>query len=281
MRRRNLLWAGGVPLIAAGIALGYDKLVGGSPRVPAPVFTGRVSVLSYNVQTTRSPCDETARVILEADADVVCLQEASTSWHEFLKPRLRDLYPASLHRDFRGGYGGLAFYSKYPLRDVHYLPPLPDAWYPTWIVEAETPAGPVQIANLHFRALIADRGGRAWGYFSVPRLHVGEMDAILDVLTPGVPTMLIGDFNGNENDPGVWRATCAGFTDVLPAFDRDSPTWRGRLWKLPISARPDHILCSRHFRAESARVLDCGGSDHCPVRAELTLVELTATMAAR
>lgn len=281
MHRQHLLRAGGVLLIAAGIALGFEKLVGAAPRIPKPAFTGRVTVMTYNVQTTREPSDETVRVIGEADADVVCLQEVSPAWHHFLGSRLREQYPAQLHRDFRGGYGGLAFYSKYPLRDVQYLPPPPNAWYPAWIVEAETPAGPVQIANLHFRALIADRGGRAWGYFSIPRLHVREMNAILDVLTPDVPTLLIGDYNGNENDPGVWRAVCAGFADVLPGFDRDSPTWWGRLWKLPISARPDHILCSRHFRADAAQVLNSGGSDHCPVRAELTLVDTEGTLPAR
>lgn len=258
--------------------MGYDQLVGLPRRIPAPVFTGRVSVLSYNLQTTREPSEETLGVILDADADVVCLQEASDAWHAFLKPRLCDRYPASLHRDFRGGYGGLAFFSKYPLQDVRYLPPPLHAWYPAWVIEAETPAGRVQIANLHFRALIADRGGRAWGYFSIPRLHRREMEAILAVLRPGVPTMLIGDFNGNENDPGVWRAERAGFVDVLPAYDPHSPTWTGRLWMLPISARPDHILCSRHFRAASAQVLDSGGSDHCPVLADLTLVDTQGTL---
>jgi len=262
-----------VLLITTGIALGYESLIGFSVKIPRPAFSGRVSVLSYNVQTTREPSEDTVRVIREADVDVVCLQEASSAWHHFLWPRLRDKYPARLHRDFRGGYGGLAFYSKYPLRDVRFLPPPPNAWYPAWIVEAETPAGLIQIANLHFRALIADRGGRALGYFTIPRTHRGEADAILDVLTPGIPTLLVGDFNGNENDPGVWRAERAGFIDVLPQFDRTTPTWFGRLWKLPISARPDHILCSPNFRATSARVLDCGGSDHCPVWSELIIVD--------
>ena len=281
MRRRPLLRAGGILLIATGIALGYESLIGFSSRIPLPVFTGRVSVLSYNVQTTREPSVETEQVIREADADVVCLQEVSSAWHGFLWPRLRDTYPAALHRDFRDGYGGLAFYSKYPLRDIQYLPPPDGAWYPAWVIDAETPAGPVQIANLHFRALRADRGGSAVGYFTVPRMHRREVDAILDVLTPNVPTMLIGDFNGNENDPGVWQASCAGFIDVLPLFDRGTPTWRGRLWKFPISARPDHILCSRHFRPEFAGVLDCGGSDHCPVMAELTLVDTQGTLPLR
>lgn len=272
MRHRWISRTAGVTLIVTGIALGYDQIVGVPRRIPRPVFTGRVSVLSYNVQTTRKPSDETLRVILESDADVVCLQEASSTWHEFLNPRLCDRYPASLHRDFRGGYGGLAFYSKYPLRDVRYLPPLPSAWYPAWIVEAATPAGPVQIANLHFRALIADRGGAALGFFTVPPLHHFEMESILDALAPGVPTLLIGDFNGNEDDPGVELARREGFTDILPQFDELTPTWRGHFWKVPISARPDHILCSAHFRAEAAKVLSSGGSDHCPMWCELTRV---------
>jgi len=281
MRRRPLLRAGGILLIATGIALGYESLIGFSSRIPSPTFTGRVTVLTYNVQTTREPSIETERVIRAADADVVCLQEVSPAWHGFLWPRLRDRYPAALHRDFRGGYGGLAFYSKYPLRDIQYLLPPAGAWYPAWVVEAETPAGAVQIANLHFRALRADRGGSAVGYFTIPRMHRREVDAILDVLTPDVPTLLIGDFNGNEDDPGVWNACYAGFVDVLPIFDQSTPTWRGRLWKFPISARPDHILCSPHFRAEGARVLDSGGSDHCPVWSELTRVNSPMTLPIR
>jgi len=273
MQRRQLGLAGGIAFTLAGIAVGYDTWIGFPRPVPTPVFTGRVSVLTYNLQADRAPSEETERVIREADADVVCLQEVGPAWHSFLRRRLRDQYPAMLHRDFRGGYGGLAFYSKYPLRDLQWLPPPPGAWYPAWVIEAETPAGPVQIANLHCRALIADVGGRAVGYFTIPRLHRREIDAILNVLAPDKPTLLIGDFNGNEGDPGVKQARRAGFADVLPAFDRISPTWRGRAFKVPISARPDHILSSRHFRAMSASVLDCGGSDHCPVWAELTLVE--------
>jgi len=266
----------GVLLAISGLAA-YDHWVGIPRPVPAAPRTGRLRVLTYNIQADRSPSDDTTQVILDADADVVCLQEVGPAWHRHLRLNLRKRYPATLFRDFNNGFGGLAFFSKYSLREICYLSPSNGGWFPAWVVEADTPAGPVQVANVHLRPLIAGVGGKVVGYFTVPRVHGREVDSVIAALDVNRPVVFAGDFNGDVDDPGAVRLMQLGFTDALAFAGDRTPTWRGRLLKVPISAQPDHIQGSRQFRCGSAQVLNSGGSDHCPVLATFRIESNTPT----
>lgn len=271
MPRRVLVRAVAALAIVFSALWAFDHWVGIPRPVPAAPRTGRLRVLTYNIQADRSPTNDATQVILDADADVVCLQEVGPAWHRHLRSNLRRRYPATLFRDFNGGFGGLAFFSKYSLREICYLPPSNGGWFPAWVVEADTPAGPVQVANVHLRPLIAGVGGKAVGYFTVPRVHGREIDAVLGAMAHGRPALIAGDFNGDDDDPAVKRLGEQAFTDALPAVGDRTPTWRGRVLRVPIKAQPDHLLVSPHFSCLSARVLDSGGSDHCAVLGEFVL----------
>lgn len=239
----------------------------GSLATPSPVFTGRVCVLSYNIQADSARRSETADVILSANADVVCLQEVGQASFQYLQRKLRHRYPEELYRDAIHGFGGLAFFSKYELRDVVYLPAENGGWFPAWIVEAETPAGVVQILQVHLRPRVADVGGILVGHFTVGSIHQQEMAAYFERLKVGVPTLILGDFNEENGAPAIRFLENHGLLSALPLFEHDSHTWQGRIYGIKIRSQIDHVFFSQHFDCTGARVIRGGGSDHLPVYA--------------
>ncbi len=231
-----------------------------------PEFTGRVTVLTYDADDPTYLTGEISSVIRQANADVVCVQEARSAWCREFRRQFREEYPQKLFvnkwLDF--GFGKQpAFFSKYALRAVQYVPSVENGSPNSWIVEADTPAGPVQIANVRL-------SGAAL-----------EMDAVLTAMKPDVPTIIAGEFN-SQRDAAVGRAVEKGYIDALPRFDAKTPTWRVRQLLVHVAREQrDHILCSSHFEPVSACVLSTDKSDHSPVVAELKLTETAASMTER
>jgi endonuclease/exonuclease/phosphatase (EEP) superfamily protein YafD len=73
-------------------------LVGGcrSPgrRAPEPMTGPHVSVMTYNVNVGGPRADLAAAAIERSGADIVCLQETSPAWEQYLRARLAMQYPA-------------------------------------------------------------------------------------------------------------------------------------------------------------------------------------------
>ena len=232
--------------------------------IAKPEFTGRVTVLTYDADDPEYLTPEIASLIREADADVVCVQEARIEWCREFKRQFKDQYRARLFDDRFLSFHftkHLAIFSKYSLRSIKSYPPLDDdSSAVCWIVEAETPAGPVQIANVRLMGQQA------------------EMDATLAAMKPQSPSIITGEFSGDRKDSAIQRAERSGFTDVLPRLDAKTPTWKVRQLIIVARAQRDHILCSSHFEPVAARVLSTRKSDHSPVWAELKLVEKATTM---
>lgn len=72
------------------------------------------------------------------------------------------------------------------------------------------------------------------------------------------PLVIAGDLN----------ITPRAVTQLLGEWTRavDGPTWP----TARLAAQIDHILVSSHFTVEHGEVLPAQGSDHCPIRADLT-----------
>lgn len=263
----------------AGVLIGLTLL--GLGCVAKPEFTGRVTVLTYDADDQAYLTSDMASLIRKANADVVCVQEARDGWCRDFKRQFREEYPESLFA--KQGIINFdimsqpAFFSKYALHPVQYVRPLEKGWTRSWIVEADTPAGPVQIANVVLESVTGGLTGRGAGFFGFPKVHEREVDGILDKLPADAPTMIVGNFNGNATDPGVQRARERGFSDALTQFDSTTPTWRGTNFGASVSGQRDHILCSSHFEPVSACVLSTDKSGHSPVLVELKLVEFPTT----
>src|SRR4051812_37475369 len=101
---------------------------------PTPHF----SIITYNVNWGGSGADEAAQILRQSGAEIVCLQETSPQWEQFLRVELSHEYPFAEFRNSKGRMGGgLAFLSKIPGREVAYVPS-DTGWFDGWIVEFQT-----------------------------------------------------------------------------------------------------------------------------------------------
>ena len=226
------------------------------------------SVLTYNVNREMPDPDATVRLIRERGADVVVLQEITEAWEGKLREALGEAYPHMLFRQYRRG-GGLAILARSPVREAAYIES-PAGKYPGWIVEADTPVGPVTVLAVHLHPPVD-----AQARFTLAALRWRpadrrrEIEAYMRQLPADRPAVIVGDFNEARSGSAVRFAVDHGFIDALSRFDRCSPTWTTWLLILPISNRIDHVLYRAPLHCYEAMVAGGGGSDHRAVYAVL------------
>jgi endonuclease/exonuclease/phosphatase family metal-dependent hydrolase len=240
-------------------------------REPQPPSGAHLSVMTYNVNYAMLAPDETARAIRDADADIVCLQETTDAWRDYLIEKLNDKYPHSVFKSNTGGEGsGMGVMSKRPFREIIYTHPIA-GWYRSLIIEADTPLGPVQICNVHLRPSASDVGVGSvvsiGKYLTSPIVHAREVAGAYEYMDPDRPRLVVGDFNEDDFGGGIKWLARKGFTNALPQFDKSTKTWRWTIGPVTFSDRLDHIMHSSDLHATSAHVIPEGQSDHLPVMA--------------
>jgi len=231
-----------------------------SEKPSGPHFT----VMTYNVNYGMPGAAEAAGAILQGDADIVCLQETTPQWQAYLAGKLSRKYP---HRDYKhaGAAGGMAFLAKRPFRQVAQTSPKA-GWFPSWIIEADTPLGPVQICNVHLRPQLSDRGSvTPSAYFNSPDIHRREISEAYEEMDDSQPRLVVGDFNESDSGGAVAWLTQRGFKDALSQFNTSAKTWRWKTSLITVKNCFDHVMYSKDLHAVSAWVIDKGKSDHLPV----------------
>src|SRR5687767_9406268 len=122
-----------------------------SVRVAEEAHGPHFRVLTYNVNWGQPGPELAVEMIREARPDIVCLQETTPEWENYLRARLGREYP---HMEFRSSEGraggGLAYLSKVRAAEVAYIPSK-TGWFDGWIVQFGTAAGAVQVLNVHLR----------------------------------------------------------------------------------------------------------------------------------
>ncbi|MEO1054285.1 MAG: endonuclease/exonuclease/phosphatase family protein [Bacteroidota bacterium] len=79
--------------------------------------TQELKVLSYNVYFKNGDYKKTLKVIQNADADILLLQEVTPVWHKRLKGKLLHRFPHHYAKPMTSAHG-LVIYSRFPLRDT-------------------------------------------------------------------------------------------------------------------------------------------------------------------
>jgi endonuclease/exonuclease/phosphatase family metal-dependent hydrolase len=257
------------PILLAFSVAGGGASCGEPPLRPRPPSEGapHFTVMSYNVELGA----EGERGSLEGfdtmDADVLCLQEVTPAAEEVLRSEYTDDYPYQLYKS-KGGAGGLAALSRFPLTDDG-LRTVPEGWHPAWHLEAETPAGRVQILNVHLRSLFSADTGPLRSYLSTGEDHLAEIEAFSNDCETEVPTIVLGDFNEGVNGDAVNFLEERGYLNLLPAFRPGQPTWGFRSVADQLSETIDHILINDALVPLDAWVKRHGHSDHMPVFAHV------------
>ena len=116
-----------------------------------------LKVMTYNVNFGIPGDAATIRVIREAGADVVFLQETNAEWKEALDATTAELYPQRLFHHW-GGAGGLGVLSRLPLEDGGLIRPEGDGWFPGWRLIVTTSFGRVQVLSVHLHPPVSEGG---------------------------------------------------------------------------------------------------------------------------
>lgn len=198
-----------------------------------------LSVLTYNVNFGIPGDEATIAGLIDADADLVLLQETNAAWQLAVQSRLRDRYPHQHWQD-EPAAGGLAILSRRPFR-VEALLPSPTRWFPALRIVAETALGPLQVLNVHLHPPVSEDGSWVRGYLSTDGLRRAEVQSFAATLEPGLPTLVAGDFNEGTRGGAVRFLEAQGLRTVLPEYAPSAKTWHWPLGSLELRAQLDHI----------------------------------------
>jgi endonuclease/exonuclease/phosphatase family metal-dependent hydrolase len=237
------------------------------PREPTP-GVAHYRFASYNVHFPEAGNRRTLDVIGETGADLLCLQEVNAEWQRSLVERFELDYPYRLFHPLEGP-DGLAVISRYPLDDYGVYE-VPEGWHPAWHVLVQTPAGPIQVLNVHLRAIFDGGEGNPFtSYVETQSDHRYQLASYEQHLLTGIPNVILGDFNEGVDGDAIESLEDQGYRNALPLYHPGQPTWRGRSVGGQLEMTIDHVLFDRAFEPLNAYVLSRGGSDHLPVVAHL------------
>ena len=119
---------------------------------------------------------------------------------------------------------------------------------------------------------VAARCGAGAGRAPAPagqrrRIHEQEIARFCQKLDRALPTLVVGDFNEEEDGRAVAYLARAewGMRSALPEFEPKQPTWRWPTSVGTLERRLDHIAYDVRLEPLSVEVLEAGRSDHLPV----------------
>jgi endonuclease/exonuclease/phosphatase (EEP) superfamily protein YafD len=222
----------------------------------------RLRVLTLNVLQNGATGGDVARVVDEARADVVVLQEVTADlWREIDDSGMRRSHPAVAGRA-RDGRHGTVVLSRLPLGRADQLPTIGDSLLV-----------PVRL------------GQRSVNLLAVHPLHpehpnVWREDhaAIAAAVRRSRPAVLVGDFNATYDHVVVRRYRDLGYRSAGELLNTGwRPTWPANGHRkvlgvpLPRLVQIDHVMVSRRLTAIDVEHLHVPRSDHRAVVAELTL----------
>jgi endonuclease/exonuclease/phosphatase family metal-dependent hydrolase len=167
------------------------------------------------------------------------------------------------------------FLSKYPVLKETFLP-AQFGIFGAWIIEIRVAADRgaksvetvIHVANVHLEPIRPPEPGQLLTIHRVfaetEKIHAEEIARVFEHLSPGLPTIVAGDFNSLSGGavPAFLRkqGLVDSFAAVTEAADTKA-TWRWPTRWLDLAARIDYIFHSR-FRTVSSHIADQTTSDH-------------------
>jgi endonuclease/exonuclease/phosphatase family metal-dependent hydrolase len=223
--------------------------------------------MTYNIQSgfskdNRWDLEATARVIEQADPDIVFLQEVSRGWLvttgndqlHWLSERLGMPYawgPAS-----SDDLWGNAILSRYRLAGERVV-----KYDMTHNLKRSALVVGVELGDGRMLELIGthlDNPGEAG------RARIGQVERLVGLLSAERPTIVAGDFNAAPDDLLIVELADVGLIDSAPLAGADEPTSEdGR--------RIDYIFVTAQFEVLEGQVIDTDASDHRPLVVNLAL----------
>jgi endonuclease/exonuclease/phosphatase family metal-dependent hydrolase len=231
------------------------------PRTP-------ITIATFNINWGNRDIRSTADIIIEANADFVCIQESGSDFENYARTHLRARYPTIMFRGDGNRFPAERFgcLSAHPVRKETFLP-AKHGIFGTWIVEVGVAGETIQIANVHLEPVrpADDVLGALSAFGEAEKVHEAEIRRVLEHLAPGLPTVVAGDFNSVSPGAAPKFLVENGFVDSFASVTESAdsrPTWRWPTRFLILNGRIDYIIPSRHFNTIESRIADETTSDH-------------------
>lgn len=229
-------------------------------------------VATYNTFVGAPDASHVVRLVEEQRPDILLVEEVFPDREAELGRALATTLPES-HVVQSPGVGGVGVYSRYPILEVRPVVDATSRSRSTAVIVLDVDGQPVQVVPVHLISPCPTCGPSL-----VQRVELegavrrAEIDAVLDVLDPSVPTIVGGDFNSTDRSLPYRALTGAGFDDP----QRDAGSGPGFTWpnssRVGSVVRIDWILV-RGLGSVGAYVAPGNASDHRPVVVDLTLPE--------
>jgi endonuclease/exonuclease/phosphatase (EEP) superfamily protein YafD len=224
-------------------------------EAPAAPTGKPLRLMIYNVLATNTRHEDVINHVLQADADIVCLEEVNNTWQRSLEP-LRRKYPHRVE-ELGEGFFGIACYTRLPLKssEVRRF----TIWrLPVLVLNLDHLGRPLTFIGLHTEPPIGGVRAEEWR---------GELGGIA-TLVAGLSSEVIvaGDFNATPWCEGMRLLRDKGgleFRSVDPVWP---PTW-GR--HLPTMIPIDHVLVKPGLIIQKRTLGPELGSDHGSVLVEI------------
>ena len=166
----------------------------------------------------------------------------------------------------RAAAGGMAVLARHPPVEQEFYPPAKGGgWFPAARVVIDTAIGRLQLLSVHLRPAVSDGGGLLSGHFTTPAIRAEEISTFHARLAPGLPTVVAGDFNEEEDGDAVRFLLGHGFASALRRYAPDQPTWHWPSLVGELHRLLDHVFYDGRLDVLSAEVREAGRSDHWPV----------------
>jgi endonuclease/exonuclease/phosphatase family metal-dependent hydrolase len=228
-----------------------------------------VRIMTYNLNFGGSGTDLAIAIIKDSHADLVFLQETTTSWEKNLNQNLNKEYAHSQFHQATGA-GGQGLLSRWPITEDKWMKAkVEGSWFPAWRVIIQTPVGALQILAVHLRPPLGEKGVDLKALVTTGNIRVKEIEAHAATLQKGLPTIILGDFN-DEGGPITWLKE-KGYRNALAEFDTTTPTWHWKTSFTELTGRYDHLCYSEALVCQKAWVVQAGASDHYPVIGDFSL----------
>lgn len=249
--------------------------------LPEPEESETFTLLSYNIKGGNHNDHAFLTVIIQADADVILLQELSGFHENIFATRLQNLYPYQALHPTDDTTAGQGILSRYPISDSVF-------WEYDW----------VKFSLGHQRAVVEINGEDVVIYNVHPTHPGGSGDKaesfdmrnreISDITARAAaevdPVIIAGDFNMSDMSD-AYREISSQFSDAYRiagfgmGFTHPDHV-KGNSYEhilpantpLPLLVRLDYVFYSPHFQAINAKVWhESGGSDHRPILVQMAI----------
>lgn len=226
------------------------------------------SVMTYNLQAHEEKLAPLLKVIDEADADIVAMQELSDEFADGLLSSFRTKYPyQALHPEERYSINGQGILSRFPVLEDDY-----------WVANMGNQRVSLDIAGKQLTVYNAHPAAPISSGEAARRADIDEV--LFRCQQESGPLILLGDFN-TPPDSNDYQHIVQSYTDVFAEVGKGSGwTFPDSMASIPIISwfirpftRYDYIFRNNALQSISARVWpDSGGSDHRPVLARMRIV---------